>query len=113
MDRVLLLATCLLFVSSAPLLHAGRILPEEKALPLEENPSVPSPPNKNEDLMGVKRVASLESSLILSSLPKGSVPSSGPSKKGHSTIVDEKLFARQLERMDRFLKSVPSPGAGH
>ncbi|RWR96294.1 putative B-cell lymphoma 6 protein [Cinnamomum micranthum f. kanehirae] len=114
MDRFLrLTAIFLVLVAFVPSLQAGRLLHEEKIVPLEVNPSVSSPPNKKEDLMGVKKVASLESSLILSALPKGSVPSSGPSKKVHSTIVDEKLFARHLERMDRILKSVPSPGAGH
>nr|AFK33970.1 unknown [Lotus japonicus] len=51
-------------------------------------------------------------SLFLSSLPKGNVPTSTPSKKGHSVEVDEKLIARHLtERL--LLRSVPSPGAGH
>ncbi|KAK4271744.1 hypothetical protein QN277_020388 [Acacia crassicarpa] len=52
-------------------------------------------------------------SLYLSSLPKGTVPPSTPSKKGHAVVVDEKLIARHLIAMDRLLSSVPSPGAGH
>ncbi|XP_054804313.1 precursor of CEP14-like [Prosopis cineraria] len=52
-------------------------------------------------------------SLFLSSLPKGTVPSSTPSKKGHAMVVDEKLIARHLIAIDRLLSSVPSPGAGH
>ncbi|XP_028764797.1 precursor of CEP14 [Neltuma alba] len=52
-------------------------------------------------------------SLFLSALPKGTVPSSTPSKKGHAAVVDEKLVARHLIVMDRLLRSVPSPGAGH
>ncbi|KAJ7968764.1 B-cell lymphoma 6 protein [Quillaja saponaria] len=52
-------------------------------------------------------------SLFFGSLPKGTVPSSTPSKKGHATIIDEKLIARHLISIDRILRSVPSPGAGH
>ncbi|KAI9121286.1 hypothetical protein K1719_008319 [Acacia pycnantha] len=52
-------------------------------------------------------------SLFLSSLPKGTVPPSTPSKKGHAVVVDEKLIARHLIAIDRLLRSVPSPGAGH
>ncbi|KAL2341001.1 hypothetical protein Fmac_008941 [Flemingia macrophylla] len=52
--------------------------------------------------------------LFRSSLPKGTVPSSTPSRKGHSTVVDEKLIARHLISTERLLlQSVPSPGAGH
>ncbi|KAG5247093.1 precursor of CEP [Salix suchowensis] len=46
-------------------------------------------------------------------LPKGTVPSSSPSKKGHATLDNEQLFARHLASIDRILRSVPSPGAGH
>lgn len=49
----------------------------------------------------------------LSSLPKGKVPASTPSKKGHSLPIDEKLIARHLAAVDRVLRSVPSPGVGH
>ncbi|XP_027339634.1 precursor of CEP14-like [Abrus precatorius] len=57
---------------------------------------------------------SSRNSLFLSSLPKGTVPSSTPSRKGHSTEVDEKLIARHLISTERHLtQSVPSPGAGH
>ncbi|KAJ6364352.1 hypothetical protein OIU76_029325 [Salix suchowensis] len=52
-------------------------------------------------------------SLFLSALPKGTVPSSSPSKKGHATLDNEQLFARHLASIDRILRSVPSPGAGH
>ncbi|KAJ7947179.1 putative B-cell lymphoma 6 protein [Quillaja saponaria] len=42
------------------------------------------------------------------------VPSSTPTKKGHATIVNEILIARHLSStIDRILRSVPSPGAGH
>ncbi|KAL3820231.1 hypothetical protein ACJIZ3_006136 [Penstemon smallii] len=51
--------------------------------------------------------------LYLTSLPKGKVPNSTPSKKGHSVTVDRKLIARHLSAIDRILRSVPSPGAGH
>ncbi|KAB1200437.1 hypothetical protein CJ030_MR0G007237 [Morella rubra] len=56
---------------------------------------------------------SLGASLFLSTLPKGNVPSSTPSKKGHAAVVDEKLIARHLISIDRILRSVPSPGIGH
>ncbi|KAG7034658.1 Precursor of CEP14, partial [Cucurbita argyrosperma subsp. argyrosperma] len=46
-------------------------------------------------------------SLFLAALPKGTVPSSTPSKKGHAMVLDQKLTARHL------VQSVPSPGIGH
>ncbi|KAF7803270.1 precursor of CEP14 [Senna tora] len=52
-------------------------------------------------------------SLFLTALPKGTVPSSTPSRKGHAVVVDQKLIARHLIALDRLLRSVPSPGAGH
>lgn len=60
----------------------------------------------------VKKVANLRS-LYLNALPKGTVPASTPSKKGHSYTTDEKLIARHLAAIDRILRSVPSPGVGH
>ncbi|KAG4945706.1 hypothetical protein AAZX31_15G082700 [Glycine max] len=51
----------------------------------------------------------VDPSLFFSSLPKGTVPTSTPSRKEHSTVVDEKLIS--TERL--LLRSVPSPGAGH
>lgn len=56
---------------------------------------------------------SLFKSLVLSALPKGTVPSSSPSKRTHATLDDEKLFTRHLASIDRILRSVPSPGVGH
>ncbi|KAJ1402189.1 hypothetical protein SESBI_28288 [Sesbania bispinosa] len=63
----------------------------------------------------IKKVdPSSRDTLFLSSLPKGTVPSSTPSRKGHSVEVDEKLVARHLITTERLLlRSVPSPGAGH
>lgn len=57
----------------------------------------------------------LDGSLFLSALPKGTVPASTPSKKGHAFIVDEKLIARRhlVGNDRRALQSVPSPGVGH
>ncbi|KAL5576977.1 hypothetical protein UlMin_018676 [Ulmus minor] len=55
----------------------------------------------------------LDGSLFLSVLPKGNVPSSTPSRKGHAEVVDEKLIARHLIAIDRSLRSVPSPGVGN
>lgn len=62
-----------------------------------------------------KNKATLTPSSLLSSLPKGTVPSSSPSKKGHALVVDEKLIARHLSSLDGrlLLPSVPSPGVGH
>ncbi|KAK7302980.1 hypothetical protein RJT34_13878 [Clitoria ternatea] len=61
-----------------------------------------------------KTEPSSRNSLFMSSLPKGTVPSSSPSKKGHAAEVDEKLIARHLISTERvLLRSVPSPGAGH
>ncbi|BAT73599.1 hypothetical protein LR48_Vigan01g043200 [Vigna angularis] len=58
--------------------------------------------------------SSRRDSLFLSALPKGTVPPSSPSKKGHATEVDEKLISRHLITIDRvLLRSVPSPGVGH
>ncbi|XP_015065205.1 precursor of CEP14 [Solanum pennellii] len=59
-----------------------------------------------------KKVSNLKS-LYLNALPKGRVPASTPSKKGHSYTTDEKLIARHLAAVDRILRSVPSPGVGH
>lgn len=56
---------------------------------------------------------SLDAKQFLTALPKGSVPASTPSKKGHSTTVDEKLVSRHLAELQRILRSVPSPGVGH
>ncbi|KAL0305594.1 UNVERIFIED_CONTAM: Precursor of CEP14 [Sesamum radiatum] len=61
-----------------------------------------------------KDVPSLEDRLYLTSLPKGNVPASTPSKKGHgASTIDSKLIARHLAAVDRILRSVPSPGVGH
>ncbi|KAK3432947.1 hypothetical protein EUGRSUZ_D00466 [Eucalyptus grandis] len=55
----------------------------------------------------------IEASLIFSVLPKGDVPGSAPSKKGHASPVDRKLLARHLMRPSRILRSVISPGFGY
>ncbi|XP_015875435.1 precursor of CEP14 [Ziziphus jujuba] len=60
-----------------------------------------------------KRAPSMVDSLFLSALPKGNVPSSSPSHKGHAVVVNEKLIARHLISIERILQSVPSPGMGH
>ncbi|KAJ8761858.1 hypothetical protein K2173_005430 [Erythroxylum novogranatense] len=51
--------------------------------------------------------------LFLGALPKGTVPPSSPSNKGHLKLDNQQLFRRHLGRIDRFLQVVPSPGAGH
>lgn len=56
------------------------------------------------------------STLYLTALPKGKVPASTPSRRGHAVAIDEKLIAgRHLAAIDRdrILRSVPSPGVGH
>ncbi|XP_050222109.1 precursor of CEP14 [Mercurialis annua] len=59
------------------------------------------------------KVSTVFLSLVLSALPKGRVPSSSPSKKGHATLENQELFQRHLSSIDRILRSVPSPGVGH
>ncbi|KAK9050774.1 hypothetical protein SSX86_030255 [Deinandra increscens subsp. villosa] len=66
------------------------------------------PPAKNEE-----PTLAMKMSLYLNVLPKGTVPASTPSKRGHSAITDEKLITRHLIAVDRILRSVPSPGVGH
>ncbi|KAL8192151.1 hypothetical protein R6Q57_028013 [Mikania cordata] len=61
----------------------------------------------------VKEDYPVNMSLFQSVLPKGDVSASTPSKKGHSSITDEKLITRHLIAIDRILRSVPSPGDGH
>ncbi|KAK7245550.1 hypothetical protein RIF29_40397 [Crotalaria pallida] len=69
---------------------------------------------KNKHSKKVNPPSSSNKSLFFSSLPKGTVPYSAPSKKGHAIQVDEKLIERHLISTDRILlRSVPSPGAGH
>ncbi|XP_052183386.1 precursor of CEP14-like [Diospyros lotus] len=62
---------------------------------------------------GGERVPPPVGSLFLGALPKGTIPSSSPSKKGHAAVIDEELIARHLASVDRILQSVPSPGIGH
>ncbi|KAI4365179.1 hypothetical protein MLD38_021189 [Melastoma candidum] len=57
--------------------------------------------------------SSLNPSLFLSTLPKGSMWVSSPSRKGHMAAIREELTARNLASLDRVLQSVPSPGIGH
>ncbi|KAF3451245.1 hypothetical protein FNV43_RR07340 [Rhamnella rubrinervis] len=77
-----------------------------KLLVMEENRKVPSSSSSSSS-------SAIEESLFLSVLPKGTVPSSTPSKKGHAEVVEDKLIARHLIAIDRILQSVPSPGVGH
>ncbi|XP_026416228.1 precursor of CEP13-like [Papaver somniferum] len=66
-------------------------------------------------------INSLEDSLILNALPKGTRKPSTPSKKAHSVILDRKLSDNTPVQDDnnndlhdvRTLASVPSPGVGH
>ncbi|CAH1448584.1 unnamed protein product [Lactuca virosa] len=64
-------------------------------------------------LLNTREASPVEMSLYLTALPKGTVPASTPSKKGHASTTDEKLITRHLIAIDRILRSVPSPGVGH
>ncbi|OAY26376.1 precursor of CEP14-like [Manihot esculenta] len=66
----------------------------------------------NTEYDDVKKETAVDSSLF-QALPKGTVPSSSPSKKGQATLNNEQLFQRHLASIDRILRSVPSPGVGH
>ncbi|KAF8029463.1 hypothetical protein BT93_E2003 [Corymbia citriodora subsp. variegata] len=69
---------------------------------------------RTSNLHGNRRTPLSSPSLYLSALPKGSIPSSTPSKKGHAEVVDEKLVARHLGSLGRVLiELVPSPGIRH
>ncbi|KAG9448182.1 hypothetical protein H6P81_014310 [Aristolochia fimbriata] len=74
---------------------------------------VVSPCAQARKLLSEGNAPSLEADLFLSALPKGKVPASGPSKKGHAMVVDQKLLSMHFAKIDRILKSVPSPGVGH
>ncbi|KAJ9690744.1 hypothetical protein PVL29_013081 [Vitis rotundifolia] len=93
--KALLLILFVVFSSFLPSLDARKLLDME------------------EDSHNKKSIPALEASLVLTALPKGTVPASSPSKKGHDMVVDEKLIARHLAVVDRILRSVPSPGVGH
>ncbi|KAF8010248.1 hypothetical protein BT93_J1013 [Corymbia citriodora subsp. variegata] len=60
-----------------------------------------------------KGVPFIEASLIFSALPKGDIPGSAPSNKGHAAPVDRKLLARHLNRPSQILHSAPSHGFTH
>ncbi|KAJ0693440.1 putative precursor of CEP13/CEP14 [Helianthus annuus] len=65
------------------------------------------------DSVTKKEASPVEMNLYLNALPKGIVPASTPSKKGHASITNEKLITRHLIAVDRILRSVPSPGIGN
>ncbi|WOL02069.1 hypothetical protein Cni_G10788 [Canna indica] len=78
----------ILFISSAPSLHARKLLGEEK------NKAGPA----------------LEAAgLVFNMLPRGSVPPSAPGKGGNG-VGTAAVHGYSTERM---LGSVPSPGIGH
>ncbi|CAI0475936.1 unnamed protein product [Linum tenue] len=85
---------------------AATFVPNTEARKLLEN-------NRGGGGDGAISVPSLFQSLLLSALPKGTVPASSPSKKGHSTLDNVERFQRHLAQIDRILRSVPSPGVGH
>ncbi|KAG5551352.1 hypothetical protein RHGRI_009686 [Rhododendron griersonianum] len=62
-----------------------------------------------------KEVPSMEDSLILSALPKGTTPRSSPSHKGHAmATINERLYVLPIPHTDRVLESSnPSPSVGH
>ncbi|KAL6546474.1 hypothetical protein OROMI_022195 [Orobanche minor] len=90
--KAILLLIMWLFVCAA-------LVPFINGRQLVEKNYVPPPPSAD--------------SLYMAALPKGTVPASTPSKKGHASTVDQKLIARHLAATDRILQSVPSPGVGH
>ncbi|KAF9666721.1 hypothetical protein SADUNF_Sadunf16G0258200 [Salix dunnii] len=47
------------------------------------------------------------------SLKDSTAPSYYPADEGHATVVDERLIVYHLSRIDRILRSVPSPGTGN
>ncbi|CAA7014503.1 unnamed protein product [Microthlaspi erraticum] len=55
--------------------------------------------------------------LFLSALPKGNVPPSGPSDKGHTSppedYSDQHMVPKNSPEIHRLQGSVPSPGVGH
>ncbi|KAL2496490.1 Uncharacterized protein Fot_40247 [Forsythia ovata] len=61
------------------------------------------------------KTSTLEGSLIMSALPKGTIiPPSSPSDRGNAVITGGELFGIQpTGHVDRNLQSVPSPGVGH
>ncbi|KAK7400185.1 hypothetical protein VNO78_11385 [Psophocarpus tetragonolobus] len=93
-STLLLLFMLLIFASFWSSLEARKlVLEKQQKKKLQVNPS------------------SRRDSLFLNALPKGRVPPSSPSRKGHAMDVDEKLIARHLHQI--LLRSVPSPGVGH
>ncbi|KAI3982404.1 hypothetical protein MKX01_041242 [Papaver californicum] len=89
-------------------------------------PSIDARKLKNLDIQkkGVNIISnggihSLEESLILNALPKGTRKPSTPSKKGHSVILDRKLFDNTVKDDNNDLHgvrtpaSVLNPGVGH
>ncbi|KAI5659792.1 hypothetical protein M9H77_28585 [Catharanthus roseus] len=65
-----------------------------------------------------RKLLRVQERLYLNSLPKGKVPSSTPSKKGHAQIMSEEQVIpaprpTNSPVIDRILRSVPSPGIGH
>lgn len=97
----LITLACLVTTINGRKLHNSMHENKKQQLQQQQKPYPPPPPPPSQD------------SLYLSSLPKGTVPNSAPTKKHHSFVVDEKLIARHLAALDRILRSVPSPGVGH
>ncbi|KAI3440031.1 uncharacterized protein J3R85_004185 [Psidium guajava] len=69
--------------------------------------------DRKEEKQKKNKVPLIYSSLIFSALPKGDIPGSAPSKKGHASPTNRKLLVTRLVRPSQFLRSIPSPGFGH
>lgn len=54
---------------------------------------------------------SQKANVLLNSLPKGAVPPSSPSNKGHAKLVTLKHYVGAY--FDHNMESVPSPGIGN
>ena len=47
------------------------------------------------------------------SLKDNTAPFYYPDGEGHARVIDERFIASHLSRIDRILRSVPSPGTGN
>lgn len=62
-----------------------------------------------------KKMASLEARLIMNALPKGNIPPSSPSDKGHDNgdNAGHGVSPSSPNHVDRNLQSTPSPAIGN
>ncbi|CAL5388176.1 unnamed protein product [Camellia sinensis] len=74
-----------------------------------------APSLETRKLLGVEKKVPLQlaDTLVLTALPKGIVPPSSPSGKGHAMVIHQRLFSPSLAQAYRVLESKPSPEADH